>query len=73
MVISCVAYQCSKEQGDVDQHGRKLSFYRFPSETKDPQLRAQWVHAVKRDGWTPTEYSRLCSAHFISGKGHIYT
>ena len=41
-----------------------LSFYRFPA---DPVRRAQWVAAVNRKSWDPTEYSWLCNAHLISG------
>ena len=29
--------------------------------------RAQWVAAMSREKWEPTEHSWLCSAHFVSG------
>uniref|UniRef100_A0A667ZMG6 THAP-type domain-containing protein n=1 Tax=Myripristis murdjan TaxID=586833 RepID=A0A667ZMG6_9TELE len=28
----------------------------------------RWIAAIRRDHWTPTEHSRLCSEHFVSGK-----
>ena len=34
----------------------------------DPERRAQWIAAVGRKNWSPTEYTWLCGAHFISGK-----
>lgn len=38
-----------------------INICRFP---QDPELRRQWVKAVNRKGFTPTECSKLCSAHF---------
>jgi len=34
---------------------------RFP---KDESLRRQWEHNVRREGWSATNYSFLCSTHF---------
>ena len=45
--------------------GSTMAFCRFP---KDPERRAQWIAAVGRKNWKPTEYTWLCGAHFISGK-----
>ncbi|KAK5613231.1 hypothetical protein CRENBAI_025891 [Crenichthys baileyi] len=56
----CVAVGCSNRSDRKD-----LSFYRFP---KDPERRTLWVEAVSRLNWSPTEYSRICSKHFISGQ-----
>ena len=42
-----------------------VKFYRFPTDT---ELKSKWVAAIKRENWTPNEHSRLCSAHFITGK-----
>jgi len=36
--------------------------YRFP--IKKPQLLSKWVRAVRRESWTPTQHSMLCSEHF---------
>ncbi|CAH2328771.1 THAP domain-containing 1-like [Pelobates cultripes] len=37
-------------------------FFRFP--LKNPEKLAKWIAAVRREKWTPTIYSRLCSDHF---------
>ncbi|KAM7300970.1 uncharacterized protein ISCGN_016544 [Ixodes scapularis] len=38
--------------------------HRFPA---DPERRASWLQAMKRDNWRPNNNSRICSAHFIQG------
>jgi hypothetical protein len=60
MPISCIACGCANRQGKPG-----LKFFRFP---KEKERRSQWIAAVKRENWCPSEYSRLCSAHFITGK-----
>ena len=60
MVKSCCAPGCENRWSK----GSGLSFYRFPV---DPIRGAQWVAAVSSENWEPTEYSWLCSAHFVSG------
>ena len=45
---------------------RKLGFYRFP---KYPASRRQkWIQAVKRQGWEPPAYLRICGSLFVSGQ-----
>ena len=61
MVKSCCAVGCLNRS----TKGSTLTFCRFPT---DPERRAQWVTAVGHKNWKPTEYTWLCSAHFISGK-----
>lgn len=39
--------------------------HRFPA---DGDLRRQWVSAVNRQGFSPTEAARVCSRHFVDGK-----
>ena len=41
-----------------------MQFYRFPA---DPERKSKWVAAVNRKGWYPTEYTWICSEHFVSG------
>ena len=60
---TCSAFGCHNRYGKD-----KVQFYRFPAEKK---RRNSWIAAVKRDGWIPTEYSRLCSAHFITGQFNL--
>jgi len=44
-------------------HKKSLSIMtRFPLKEKDRL--SKWLHSVKRKGFTPTKYSKLCSEHF---------
>ena len=62
MVKNCCAVGCN----NTYRKGSGIHFYRFP---RDPERKAKWISAVRRaENWTPTEYSWLCSEHFISGK-----
>ena len=60
MVKHCCAVGCH----NTYKKGSGIQFYRFPT---DPERRSKWVNAVSREGWTPSEYSWICSKHFISG------
>lgn len=42
--------------------GRRRSFHRFP--LKNPPLLKQWLHNMRRKGFTPTKNHVLCSDHF---------
>jgi hypothetical protein len=53
MVIQCVAFKCSNRQGSKSKE-KGVSFFRFPKDRKK-----------NRDGWTPNDYSRVCSEHFV--------
>ena len=59
---SCCAVNCTSRCVPRS----KLSFYRFPPE--GTELRKRWVQAIRRVSWQPTEYSYVCSRHFVSGK-----
>lgn len=61
MVKSCCAVGCANRL----TKGSALSFYRFPT---DSDRRSRWIAAINRKDWCPTEYSYVCSAHFVSGK-----
>ena len=61
MVKNCCTVGCH----NVYKKGSGIHFYRFPTE---PDRRAKWVSAIHREGWVPTEYSWLCSEHFVTGK-----
>ncbi|XP_077080745.1 uncharacterized protein LOC143733085 [Siphateles boraxobius] len=58
----CCAVSCDNSKSQ--RNDKKLKFYNIP---KNPERRQKWISAIKRDHWTPTEHSRLCSEHFISG------
>ena len=50
---SCCAIGCTNRYSK----GCGLSFYRFPEE---PAKRAQWIAAVSRKNWQPTEHAWIC-------------
>ena len=58
MVASCVAFGCTARKGKDPS----VSFHRFPH--KNPELLKKWVHAIRRENWTPTQHSWICSQHF---------
>ena len=58
----CCAVGCDNNKGKIKDG---FKFYRIP---KEITRRNKWIAAIKRDHWTPTEHSRLCSAQFVTGK-----
>ena len=60
MVKHCCAVGCR----NTYQKGSGIQFYRFPT---DPERKGKWISAVNREGWTPSEYSWICSEHFVTG------
>jgi len=57
---SCCAVGCTNRFSK----GGGISFYRFPTE---PERRERWIAAVNRKDWAPTNYTWICSQHFVSG------
>ncbi|XP_040067015.1 uncharacterized protein LOC120840500 [Ixodes scapularis] len=60
---------------DLLKGGIGSFFFRFPCGKLHPVKRAAWIRAVRRvdksdpsKNWKPSQLSRLCSAHFITGK-----
>uniref|UniRef100_A0A3B3I0M3 THAP domain-containing protein 1 n=1 Tax=Oryzias latipes TaxID=8090 RepID=A0A3B3I0M3_ORYLA len=41
-----------------------ISFHSFP---KDMSVRAEWIVRVRREDFTPSKTSRVCSRHFQKG------
>ncbi|KAJ7991944.1 hypothetical protein DPEC_G00289110 [Dallia pectoralis] len=61
MSAVCCAVGCKTRVGTEG-----LRFYRIPL---DLDRRRRWLVALRRgDSWSPTKDSRVCSAHFLSGK-----
>lgn len=65
MPDSCCSFGCTNRRGDKTG----VCFYRIPAEQERRRL---WINAIRRateDGkeWEPSQYTRLCSAHFIKG------
>ena len=42
-----------------------MKFFRFQANKEQTE---KWIHAVNRKNWSPTEYSRVGSDHFATGK-----
>ena len=61
MPSSCCAVHCTSRYSKC----KGVKLYWFP---RNPQRLAAWIQAIRRDKWQPTEHSRLCGLHFISGK-----
>ena len=57
----CCAVGCSNRFSK----GCGLHFYCFPADTG---RKNSWVAAVNRKDWQPTEYTWICSTHFVGGK-----
>ena len=57
---SCCAVGCTNRYSKTS----RIPFYCFPT---DPEGRHQWIAAVDRNNWLPTEHSWICGARFISG------
>ena len=62
MVRYCAVYGCSNNSCNSVIDGKRISFHRFPS--KNVSLLKTWLSKIKRDNFTPTENSRICSSHF---------
>ena len=63
MVHSCYIVGCAQRQNKA----KNISLHRIPSFPEEK--RKQWINAIKRkEPWTPTQFSRVCSLHFLQGK-----
>ncbi|KAL1421949.1 hypothetical protein MTO96_003941 [Rhipicephalus appendiculatus] len=60
MVVSCCAVGCTKRA----TKGSGTGFFRFP---KEINRRQAWVQAVRRERWKPSDSTRICGLHFITG------
>ncbi|XP_064485512.1 uncharacterized protein LOC135397970 [Ornithodoros turicata] len=58
----CCAFGCTMRSGT--NLLSEVKFYRFP---RNPTRRLAWALAVKRENFTPTDGTRICSKHFVSG------
>ncbi|KAI9526692.1 hypothetical protein NQZ68_036957 [Dissostichus eleginoides] len=56
----CAAYCCANRR-TIANRGRGITFHKFP---KDKDMRKKWEVALRREGFTASESSVICSEHF---------
>ncbi|XP_046401743.1 uncharacterized protein LOC124167740 [Ischnura elegans] len=57
-MVACAAYGCNNHK---DKKKPGVTYHKFP---KREERRAAWVKAVRRENWSPSSASVLCSEHF---------
>uniref|UniRef100_A0A2L2YRM5 THAP domain-containing protein 1-like n=1 Tax=Parasteatoda tepidariorum TaxID=114398 RepID=A0A2L2YRM5_PARTP len=57
MVLSCCAYGCNERQVT----GGPITFRSFPTDAERKKL---WLTKIRRDDFTPSKCSKVCSKHF---------
>ncbi|XP_063734613.1 uncharacterized protein LOC134861367 [Eleginops maclovinus] len=57
--LHCCVPQCTNSS----RYNKLLSFHSFPV---DPAVRAEWLRRIRRDNFSPTKHSKVCSRHFKS-------
>ena len=63
MVHSCCIVGCAQRQNKA----KHISLHRIPSFPEEK--RKQWINAIKKkEPWTPTQSSCVCSLLFLQGK-----
>jgi len=67
MPNKCVAFGCKtgydrQDSGSDEIPGDKPTLHSFP---KDKTLFDKWVKAISRNDFVPSQYSRVCSKHFL--------
>ncbi|XP_071061784.1 THAP domain-containing protein 6-like [Pseudochaenichthys georgianus] len=55
----CAAYCCANRR-TIANRGRGITFHKFP---KDKDMRKKWEVALRREGFTASESSVICSEH----------
>uniref|UniRef100_A0A671VEZ7 THAP domain-containing protein 1 n=1 Tax=Sparus aurata TaxID=8175 RepID=A0A671VEZ7_SPAAU len=56
--LHCSVPQCSNSS----KFNSQLSFHHFPA---DPGVKSVWVAQIRRDKFSPTNGTRVCSLHFL--------
>ena len=67
-MVQCSGYGCYNRSADKSCKERGITFHLFPNRKnpRDEARKKEWIKAVRRDGWEPSKFSRLCSEHFIA-------
>ncbi|KAK0155174.1 THAP domain-containing protein 2 [Merluccius polli] len=55
--LHCCVPQCTNSS----RYNKEISFHSFPV---DAAIRAEWLSKIRRDRFTPTKNTRVCSSHF---------
>ena len=55
---------CSNYTGKVGIFGKTVQLHKLPT---NHSLRRSWIMAISRKNWSPTNYTRVCSDHFVDG------
>ncbi|KAK5893996.1 hypothetical protein CesoFtcFv8_010736 [Champsocephalus esox] len=58
----CAAYCCANRR-TIATRGRGITFHKFP---KDKDMRKKWEVALRREGFTASESSVICTSRFTS-------
>ena len=60
---TCSVIGCKNQRGKTLLNKKfGITFHLFP---KDPERRYKWVRAIKRENFNPSEWSTICSQHFL--------
>ncbi|KAL3831896.1 hypothetical protein ACJMK2_023590 [Sinanodonta woodiana] len=65
----CTVFGCHKFSGRIEKFGHKVTLHKLP---KEQYIRKAWIRAISRKDWIPSNYTSVCSDHFISGIGSNY-
>ena len=60
MPLTCTVPGCTSRKDKCPEK----KFFRFP---EDKARKEKWISAIGRKNWHPTEYTRICSDHFMTG------
>ena len=60
MVVTCSVFGCKNRY----YKGSNTTFHKYPLHNKE--LCEKWSHAVRKEKFTPTKNSRVCSVHFLA-------
>ncbi len=66
----CTVPGCGNRRGLDKASGVKRVYYGYP--LTDLPCMKQWILAISRDCWYPSEHSKICSDHFRGGEAYFF-
>ncbi|ESP00249.1 hypothetical protein LOTGIDRAFT_238630 [Lottia gigantea] len=60
--VNCKEKPIPKYLNEEKENDKRITFHKFPG--RDPQLFQIWLHNLRREDFTPSRSSSLCSRHF---------